>query len=89
MTYRLAKRFGDPKGMNLAHGGAGVFEVPSKAPTLSKQIHYFKEMFEGGIIHRWLLKQSVALVAISGNDHAAAANTSSENDVSLISELNT
>jgi hypothetical protein len=85
MTYRLAKRFGDPKGMNLAHGGAGVFE----APTLSKQIHYFKEMFEGGIIHRWLLKQSVALVAISGNDYATAANTNSENDVSLISELNT
>jgi hypothetical protein len=82
MTYRVAKTFGDPKGMNFAHGGAGVLEVPSKAPSLSKQVHYFKELFEGGIIHRWQLKQSLALVAVSGNDYARAANMSSENDVS-------
>lgn len=83
MTYRMAKSFGDTNGMNFAHGGAGVFEVPHKRPTLSKQIHYFKKMIEDGIIHKWQLKKSVALVAISGNDYVRAANMSSETEVSM------
>ncbi|KAK3153716.1 hypothetical protein QOZ80_2BG0180200 [Eleusine coracana subsp. coracana] len=81
MTYRIAKGFGDPKGMNFAHGGAGVFEVPQKRPSLSKQIHYLKQLIQDGIIHKWQLKESVALVAISGNDYERAANMSSENEI--------
>ncbi|TVU03383.1 hypothetical protein EJB05_51074 [Eragrostis curvula] len=80
-TYRVAKRFGDPAGMNFAHGGAGVFEVPRKVPTLSQQIGYFKELIDSGIIDKWNIDQSVAMIAISGNDYIRVANMTSEKEM--------
>ncbi|PUZ74987.1 hypothetical protein GQ55_1G110900 [Panicum hallii var. hallii] len=81
-TYRDTKENdGDKFGVNFAVGGAGVFEVPRKAPTLAKQISSFKKMLDGGDIGKWQLKESVALVAISGNDYARVANMSSEREI--------
>lgn len=82
LTYRRTKA-GSPSpvqfGVNFAVGGAGVFEVPRKAPTLAKQIDYFEKMLDGRTIGKWRLRQSVALVAISGNDYArVGANVSSD-----------
>ncbi|XP_039803573.1 GDSL esterase/lipase At3g09930-like [Panicum virgatum] len=62
-------------------GGAGVFEVPHKAPTLTKQIDSFKKMLDGDDIGKWLLRESVALVAIFGNDYARVANMSDESEI--------
>ena len=81
-TYRDTKENnGDKFGVNFAVGGAGVFEVPRKAPTLAKQIDSFKKMLDGGDIGKWQLRESVALVAISGNDYACVANMSGESEI--------
>ena len=81
-TYRDTKENnGDKFGVNFAVGGAGVFEVPRKAPTLAQQIDSFKKMLDGGDIGKWQLKESVALVAISGNDYARVANMSGESEI--------
>ncbi|OEL28053.1 GDSL esterase/lipase [Dichanthelium oligosanthes] len=81
-TYRSTKdNSADQFGVNFAVGGAGVFEVPRKAPTLAEQIDSFKEMLDGRTIGKWQLKESVALVAISGNDYARVANMSSDGEI--------
>ncbi|CAL5046225.1 unnamed protein product [Urochloa decumbens] len=70
-TYRATKgSYADKLGVNFAVGGAGVFEVPRKAPTLATQIDSFEKMLDGGDIGKWRLEESAALVAISGNDYA-------------------
>ncbi|KAG0538434.1 hypothetical protein BDA96_03G235900 [Sorghum bicolor] len=81
LTYRRTKAgYPDKFGVNFAVGGAGVFEVPREAPTLARQIDDFEKMLDDDrTIGKWQLRQSVALVAISGNDYArVAANTSSD-----------
>ncbi|RLN07244.1 hypothetical protein C2845_PM11G18290 [Panicum miliaceum] len=81
-TYKDTKENnGDKFGVNFAVGGAGVFEVPRKAPTLAKQIDSFKKMLDNGDIGKWQLKESVALVAISGKDYARVANMTSESEI--------
>ena len=81
-TYRDTKENnGDKFGVNFAVGGAGVFEVPRKAPTLAKQIDSFKKMLDDSDIGKWQLRESVALVAISGNDYARVANMSGESEI--------
>ena len=81
-TYRDTKENnGDKFGVNFAVGGAGVFEVPRKAPTLAKQIDSFKKMLDGDDIGKWQLRESGALVAISGNDYARVANMSGESEI--------
>ncbi|CAN6247095.1 unnamed protein product [Urochloa humidicola] len=71
----------DTLGVNFAVGGAGVFEVPRKAPTLATQIDSFKTMLDSGDIEKWRLEESAALVAISGNDYARVANMSSDTEI--------
>jgi hypothetical protein len=39
-------------------------------------------MVEDGTVTRWQLKNSVALIAISGNDYAGMSNTSTHDQVS-------
>ncbi|CAM0958281.1 unnamed protein product [Alopecurus aequalis] len=73
---RTMKHYCDPSGMTFAVGGAGVYEVPEQLPTLAKQIHTFRRLIKDGSISKWHLADSVALVAISGNDYAHVANAS-------------
>ncbi|TKW32142.1 hypothetical protein SEVIR_2G150300v4 [Setaria viridis] len=81
-TFRATEgNYPDKFGVNFAVGGAGVFEVPRKAPTLAQQIDSFKKMLDGGDIGKWQLEESVALVAISGNDYARVANMSSDGEI--------
>lgn len=84
----------DPSGMNLAFGGAGVYQVSKKAPTLAAQIRTFKRLVNDGIISKDQLRHSVALVAVSGNDYmsdAAVKDTflNSFDDVSILVEKTT
>ena len=70
----------------FAVGGAGVYEVPDQLPTLAQQIHSFKRLIKDGSISKRHLADSVALVAVSGNDYAHTANSS---DISIVRELYT
>uniref|UniRef100_A0ACD5UPF2 Uncharacterized protein n=1 Tax=Avena sativa TaxID=4498 RepID=A0ACD5UPF2_AVESA len=70
------KHYCDPSGMTFAVGGAGVYDVPDRLPTLAQQICNFKRLIKDGTISKWHLADSVALVAISGNDYAHATNSS-------------
>ncbi|XP_037431566.1 GDSL esterase/lipase At5g03610-like [Triticum dicoccoides] len=66
-----ARRLHDPagrEGMNFAAGGSGVFQV-SGTKTLHKQVHIFKRLVRQGDIDQENLGNSVALVAVSGNDY--------------------
>ncbi|KAF8649650.1 hypothetical protein HU200_064190 [Digitaria exilis] len=82
-TFRDTKgSYSDHFGVNFAVGGAGVFEVPRKAPTQAMQIDSFKKMVDAGdIIRKWQLEQSVALVAVSGNDYARVAKMSNDTEI--------
>jgi hypothetical protein len=79
---RTIKHYCDQSGMTFAVGGAGVYEVPDRLPTLAKQIYTFKRLIKDGSISKWHLADSVALVAVSGNDYAHVANSS---DISSVS----
>ena len=49
IAYRLrAKDYAEASGVNFAVAGAGVYE----APTLAKQIYYFRKMVEDGTVTR-------------------------------------
>ncbi|KAJ1282429.1 hypothetical protein BS78_03G050900 [Paspalum vaginatum] len=78
---RRGKNYVEAAGVNYAVGGSGVYAVPHKAPTLAKQIHYFREMIEGGTVGKWQLKSSVALVAVSGNDYARMSSNSTVDEI--------
>jgi hypothetical protein len=71
-----------PAGMNFAAGDSGVFDVPG-TPTLTRQVHTFNKLVNDGDIKKeHLAGQSVALVAIDGNDYArVGTDTSSFADV--------
>jgi hypothetical protein len=79
---RTMKHYCDQSGMTFAVGGSGVYQVPDNLPTLAKQIYNFKRLINDGSITKWHLADSVALVAVSGNDYAHASNSS---DVSSVS----
>jgi hypothetical protein len=69
-------------GMNFAAGGSGAFEVPQGVPTLGKQVHAFHKLVKAKKI-KHLQDNSVALVAVSGNDYArVGVDTSDFGDVS-------
>uniref|UniRef100_A0A0D9ZRN5 SGNH hydrolase-type esterase domain-containing protein n=1 Tax=Oryza glumipatula TaxID=40148 RepID=A0A0D9ZRN5_9ORYZ len=73
-TYRRVDNYVHPHGMNFAAGGSGVFKLPSGAPTLDKQVDHFRDLVQDGTITRRNLRNSIALVAVSGNDYARLAN---------------
>uniref|UniRef100_A0ACD5WUM7 Uncharacterized protein n=1 Tax=Avena sativa TaxID=4498 RepID=A0ACD5WUM7_AVESA len=56
-------------GITFATGGAGVFEVPTNATTISQQVDSFERLLKNGHIARSRLPYSVFLVAVSGNDY--------------------
>ncbi|KAM0884302.1 hypothetical protein ACQ4PT_031078 [Festuca glaucescens] len=74
-----------PAGMNFAAGDSGVFDVPG-TPTLGRQVHTFNKLINDGDIKKeHLAGQSVALVAIDGNDYArVGTDTSSFADVTAL-----
>lgn len=84
------KNYCDAFGMNFAVGGSGVFEpflppLPHKLklPTLATQIDQFEKLIQDRVVSSWLLDDSIALVAISGNDYTRVAN-SNKADVRII-----
>ena len=66
----------DPSGMNFAVCGAGVLQAPNaasvgRAPTLRAQVRQLRDLVRDGVIDEDKdFKESVALVAFSGNDYA-------------------
>ncbi|XP_062186739.1 GDSL esterase/lipase At5g03610-like [Phragmites australis] len=90
-TYRLrSSHYVDMFGMNFAFSGSGVFEVPQKVPTLREQVDYVEILIKEGTIKDWRLKDTVALVAISGNDYVHIANMSSSNEtIALVGNVTT
>ncbi|KAL5214972.1 hypothetical protein ABZP36_004124 [Zizania latifolia] len=83
-TYRRRDNYVHPTGMNFAADGAGVYEVPHRAPTLDVQVDHFRNLVQDGTITRRNLRDSVALVAVSGNDYARLATVQSTDDVSRL-----
>jgi hypothetical protein len=82
-AHRLTPEAG-PDGMNFAAGGSGVFDVPG-TQTLQRQVHIFNKLFNDGHIKERINGESVALVAVDGNDYArVGTDTSSFADVSTI-----
>ncbi|XP_047086188.1 GDSL esterase/lipase At5g03610-like [Lolium rigidum] len=71
-----------PVGMNFAAGGSGVYDVPG-TPTLARQVHTFNKLVKDGDIKQEHLDgQSLALIAVDGNDYARVrANASSLADI--------
>ncbi|KAF0890723.1 hypothetical protein E2562_004221 [Oryza meyeriana var. granulata] len=89
-AYRRRDNYVHPHGMNFAAGGAGVFSVPSGAPTLDSQVDNFRDLVQDGTITRRNLRNSVALVAISGNDYARLSNVSNTDQmVEFIEDVTT
>lgn len=65
-----AKGHCHPTGMNFAAGSSGVYAVPRGAPQLSDQVATFAGLVRSGVISKaQLAADSVALIAISGNDY--------------------
>ncbi|KAM0924683.1 hypothetical protein ACQ4PT_004636 [Festuca glaucescens] len=73
--------------MNFAAGGSGVYDAPG-TPTLGRQVHTFNKLVnDGDIKQEHLAGQSVALVAIDGNDYnRVGADTSSFADIESLVE---
>ncbi|KAI5016309.1 hypothetical protein ZWY2020_006160 [Hordeum vulgare] len=87
---RTVKHYCDPSGMSFAVGGSGVFEVPENLTTLSQQIDNFERLIKDRTISKWHLADSVALVAISGNDYAHGTNSSDvANMIAIIKKVTT
>ncbi|KAM1263077.1 hypothetical protein ACFX13_028793 [Malus domestica] len=60
------------KGMNFAYGGTGVFDTLVSEPNLTTQIDFFQQLVEQEKLYAKgdLIKSSIALVSVAGNDYA-------------------
>ncbi|XP_059627210.1 GDSL esterase/lipase At5g03610-like [Cornus florida] len=56
-------------GMNLAHGGTGVFTTLVRGPNMTTQINYLQNLLEENVYSKRDLNSSVALVSLAGNDY--------------------
>lgn len=72
-----------PGGMTFAVGGAGVFPVEQGVSSLGEQVDSFAVLVEDGTIPESHLRNSVALIALSGLDYnrVRADSTNSFADV--------
>ncbi|CAM0151712.1 unnamed protein product [Urochloa decumbens] len=59
----------DDAGLNFAVGGATVARDAQPGPSLGDQISQLRDLIRDGIVKRKDLRDSVALVAYSGNDY--------------------
>ncbi|CAO1940208.1 unnamed protein product [Urochloa humidicola] len=65
----------DPTGLNFAFGDSGVMEVPpGGVPNLAKQVRLLGHLVDANVVEDRDLKDSVALVAYSGNDYVNSTN---------------
>lgn len=90
------KNYCDAFGMNFAVGGSGVFEpflppLPHrlKLPTLAAQIDQFEKLLHHRVIGNWNLEDSIALVAISGNDYTRVANSNKADMIAFVGNVTT
>ncbi|KQJ87353.1 GDSL esterase/lipase At3g09930 [Brachypodium distachyon] len=90
------KNYCNAFGMNFAVGGSGVFEpflppLPHrlKLTTLAAQIDQFEKLLHDRVIGSWNLEDSIALVAISGNDYTRVANASSNEIFAFVKNVTT
>lgn len=68
---KYAKKSKLENGMNFAYGGTGVFDTLVSGPNLTTQIGFFQHLLEQEKVYdkRDLIKSSVALVSVAGNDY--------------------
>jgi hypothetical protein len=62
----------DDAGLNFAVGESGALETPAGVTKLGKQVQQLRRLIRDGLVERRDLRDSVALVAYSGNDYAYA-----------------
>ncbi|XP_048442447.1 GDSL esterase/lipase At5g03610-like [Pyrus x bretschneideri] len=70
---KYAKKSKLENGMNFAYGGTGVFDTLVSGPNLTTQIGFFQLLLEQEKVYdkRDLIKSSVALVSVAGNDYTS------------------
>ncbi|XXG63037.1 hypothetical protein AAC387_Pa05g1308 [Persea americana] len=56
-------------GMNFAYGGTGVFDTLGGGPNMTTQINMFQQLIQEGVYSMGDLQNSMAHVAVSGNDY--------------------
>ncbi|CAN6222144.1 unnamed protein product [Urochloa humidicola] len=59
----------DDAGLNFAVGGAVALDAPEGVPKLREQVQQLRDLIREGLVERRDLRDSVALVAYSGNDY--------------------
>lgn len=62
----------DAAGLNFAVGDSGALDTPAGVTRLGKQVQQLRRLLKDGRVERRDLRDSVALVAYSGNDYAYA-----------------
>jgi len=62
----------DAAGLNFAVGESGALDTPAGVTRLGKQVQQLRRLLKDGRVERRDLRDSVALVAYSGNDYAYA-----------------
>lgn len=74
-------------GMNMAFGGAGVFDTGNAVPNVSTQIDYLERLIHQKLYSTNDITNSVALLSLAGNDyvHFVTTNGSLQVFFSLIS----
>lgn len=76
-------------GMNFAYGGTGVFNTSSSNPNMTVQINFLEQLIEEKVYTPSDLSNSIAQVAVSGNDYNfyLATNGSLQGFPSFISSV--
>ncbi|CAN6212869.1 unnamed protein product [Urochloa humidicola] len=59
----------DDAGLNFAVAGAVALDEPAGVPRLREQVQQLRDLIRDGLVERRDLRDSVALVAYSGNDY--------------------
>ncbi|XP_074316786.1 GDSL esterase/lipase At5g03610-like [Silene latifolia] len=57
-------------GMNLAHGGTGVFDTEAPYPNMTTQIDMFQQLLHQSVFTLQDLQHSIAYVSLVGNDYS-------------------
>ncbi|MBA0793470.1 hypothetical protein Gohar_017872 [Gossypium harknessii] len=57
-------------GLNFAYGGTGVFDTLVAEPNMTSQIDFLQQLINDSVYTKRVLRTSVALVSLSGNDYS-------------------
>ncbi|RCV09135.1 hypothetical protein SETIT_2G002100v2 [Setaria italica] len=78
----------DAAGLNFAVGGSVALDTPAGVPKLRAQVQQLRNLIRDGVVERKDLRDSVALLAYSGDDYAYANNDAMNDTISkVIDEL--